>query len=193
MNHIGRALVVGLGNPGKRYREHRHNIGFMAIDRMAQRADESSPRVHFNAVVYDTRIEGMRVLLAKPQTFMNTSGNSVQSLVRFYRIPLDRILVIYDDLDIPFGALRIRSSGGSGGHKGMRSIIDRLSSQDISRMRLGIGRPPDAVDPSDYVLQKFRRSELDELDSLLDQAASAIEQFVCCGVESSMNRSNISG
>jgi PTH1 family peptidyl-tRNA hydrolase len=184
-----RYLIAGLGNPGKEHRSNRHNIGFMAIDRLAEENGISLSRVQSKAVVGNGRIAGVPVILAKPQTYMNRSGDSLGPLVNYYRIPLQNVLVIYDELDLPFGALRLRAEGGSGGHNGMKSIINHLG-HGFPRMRLGIGRPPGRMEPADYVLQDFRGPEVEIAGALLDEAAAAVETYLTEGIDLAMTRHN---
>lgn len=186
-------LIVGLGNPGREYRQNRHNTGFMAIDRLAERLGVSFSRLESRSLVTKGNYQGSRIVLAKPQTYMNLSGQAVGPLLRFYKIPLDNLLVIYDDVDLPLGILRIRPAGGAGGQKGMVSIIERLGTQDFPRMRVGIGRPPGRMDASAYVLQDFSKSEQDILNNTLDRAAEAALVFVTEGIQAAMNTFNGSG
>jgi PTH1 family peptidyl-tRNA hydrolase len=183
-------LIVGLGNPGRDYRRHRHNVGFMLADRLATDLGVRFTRRRARALVADTRIEAAKVILAKPQTFMNLAGESVSSLVRFYRPPLDHLLVVCDDLDLPRGILRLRPGGGSAGHKGLQSIFEALESQDFPRLRIGIGRPPGAMEPADYVLQPFAPEEHALMEAALDRAAQSARQFVTEGIQPAMNRFN---
>lgn len=185
-------LVVGLGNPGREYAQTRHNVGFQIVTRLAEKHEQSFSRMQNEALVAAGRIGNVRVVLAKPQTWMNESGRAVGSLVRFYKVEPARLLVIYDDLDIPVGALRLRSEGGSSGHKGMRSIIERLGTQEFPRLRVGIGRPPGRMDPADYVLQRFTRDEEALMDGVRDRAVEAIECFLAEGIAAAMNRFNTS-
>jgi len=183
-------LLVGLGNPGREYRETRHNVGFMVIDRLAQETGISLSRVQQKAIIGLGNLGERKVLLAKPQTFMNLSGESVAGLVRFYKIPLDQLIVVHDDLDLPYGTLRIRPDGGSAGQKGMQSIISRLGTQQFARLRFGIGRPPGSKQGASYVLHGFSPEEKKELDYLLSRAAEALKTFVVEGLETAMNRFN---
>jgi peptidyl-tRNA hydrolase, PTH1 family len=183
-------LIVGLGNPGRQYMNNRHNIGFRVIDRLAEHLGVSFSRVMFRALVTDTRYQERRLILAKPQTYMNESGQSVGSLVRFYKIPLENLLVIHDDVDLPFDTLRLRPKGGSAGQKGMASIIEYLGTQDFPRLRFGVGRPPGRMLAAAYVLQDFDREEAEILPQLLDRAADAAQLFVSAGLETSMNKYN---
>ena len=184
-----RYLIAGLGNPGKEHRQNRHNIGFMAVDRLADQFEISMSRAQSKAVVGNGRIAGEQVILAKPQTYMNRSGDSIGPLVNYYHIPLENVLVIYDELDLPFGALRLRPEGGSGGHNGMKSIINHLG-QGFPRMRLGIGRPPRRMEPADYVLQDFRGAEIEVADVLLTEAVSAVETYLSEGIDLAMTKHN---
>jgi len=183
-------LLVGLGNPGRAYRKNRHNVGFMLMDRLAERMNQSFSRVESQALLTKANYKGRRILLAKPQTFMNLSGQSVGALVRYYKIPLGNLLVAYDDVDIPFDTLRLRSEGGSGGHKGMQSIIQRLGGQGFPRVRIGIGRPPGRMEASDYVLQDFSSQELDMLPMILDRASDAALTYLTEGITEAMNQYN---
>jgi len=183
-------LLVGLGNPGREYRLTRHNIGFMVIDRLAQALNVQFGRVQFQALTTQVAMDGNRLILVKPQTFMNLSGQAVSALLKFYKIPLERMLVIHDDLDLPLGTLRLRPSGGSAGQRGLASIIDRLGTQEFPRLRLGIGRPPGQMEAAGYVLQPFLPAEQGTLKTVLDSAADACQVFVKSGLETAMNRFN---
>lgn len=183
-------LIVGLGNPGREYKENRHNVGFMLVDRLAARLGVSFSRVESRALVTRAETQGRRIILAKPQTYMNLSGGPVAALLRFYKIPRENLLVVYDDVDLPLGALRLRPGGGSAGQKGMKSIIDQLGSEEFSRLRIGIGRPPGRMDAAAYVLQDFSKSDLDLLQLTLDRAADAALAFVTEGLEPAMNQFN---
>jgi PTH1 family peptidyl-tRNA hydrolase len=183
-------LIVGLGNPGREYRETRHNIGFMAVDALAASLSIKLTRVQFKAITGTGYIEQSRVILAKPQTFMNLSGQAVSSLMHYYKIEKDHFLVINDDLDLPLGTLRIRPGGGSAGQRGMESIIEKLGTQEFPRLRLGIGRPPGQMDAKDYVLQTFSAAEADLLRLVLESAVSAVKTFVTEGLEPAMNKFN---
>ena len=184
-----RYLIVGLGNPGRGYAFNRHNIGFMAVDRLAARHGIDLKRVQSKAIVGNGRVADRPVILAKPQTFMNLSGGAVGSLAGYYRVPLGNLLLVYDELDIPFGVLRLREKGGAGGHNGMRSIIAQMGNE-FARLRLGIGRPPGRMDPAAYVLQDFGRDELPVVSDMLDTAVAAIETFVREGIALTMSRYN---
>ncbi|HET92309.1 MAG TPA: aminoacyl-tRNA hydrolase [Chloroflexi bacterium] len=186
-------VIAGLGNPGRQYRANRHNVGFLCLDRLATVHHLSFDRRQKRAEVAAGRIGERRVVLAKPQTFMNESGSAVGPLIQFYKVDVACLLVIYDDLDLPLGTLRMRPSGGSGGHKGMRSIMQHLGTQSFPRLRIGIGRPPGRMDPAAYVLQDFSTEELELLDDTLDRAVATIETWLDEGVEMAMSRHNAGG
>ena len=183
-------LIVGLGNPGREYRLNRHNIGFRAIDCLAQDWKIPLVNVRHKGLIGQGKLGEVRVILAKPQTFMNLSGQSVAPLLRFYKIPQEKMLIIYDDLDLPLGTLRLRENGGSAGHKGMTSIIEQLGSNDFPRLRLGIGRPAGRLPVEDYVLQNFTGKEEELLGSLLDRSAEAVEVFINKGINAVMTQFN---
>ncbi len=183
-------LLVGLGNPGREYKDSRHNFGFMLIDRLCVRLNARGMKVQSKAIVISTTHAERKLIFAKPQTFMNLSGQSVQGLAHFYKIPLTNLMVLSDDLDLPFGTIRIRASGGAGGQRGMGSIIEHLGTKDFPRLRLGIGRPPGRMAPADYVLQDFSREDLQALSEILDRAADAVLTFVTDGLNAAMNKFN---
>lgn len=187
---MSRYLIVGLGNPGRKYAGNRHNVGFRCVDHLASAHDLSFNRRQRQASVALGPILRRSVVLAKPRTYMNKSGHPVASLARFYRVPLDRLLVVYDDLDLPLGTTRIRPAGGSGGHRGMKSVIKQLGNQGFPRLRIGIGRPPGRMDPADYVLQDFSKDEETLLNRTLEQASSAIETWLAEGVDEAMSYYN---
>ena len=186
-------LIVGLGNPGREYKDNRHNFGFMLVDRLCVRLNVRGMKVQSKAIVLSTNYEGRKLIFAKPQTYMNLSGQSVQGLLRFYKLPLERLLLAHDDLDLPFGTIRLRPGGGPGGQKGVGSVIQQLGTQDFPRLRLGIGRPPGRMDAADYVLQDFPASDLTTLSELLDRAADAALTWVTDGLEAAMNKYNGGG
>ncbi len=183
-------LLIGLGNPGREYRDNRHNIGFMVIDRLAVRLDARGMKLQSKAIVITGNHAGHKLLLAKPQTYMNLSGTAVQGLAHFYKLPLENLLVAHDDLDLPFGTIRLRPGGGPGGQKGVASAIERLGTKDFARLRIGIGRPPGRMDPANYVLQDFSRDEMKALSEILDRAADAALTFVAEGLDMAMNKFN---
>jgi PTH1 family peptidyl-tRNA hydrolase len=186
----GAALIAGLGNPGREYAQTRHNIGFQIVSRLAEKHSLYFSRTQNEALVVVGRIGNARVVLAKPQTWMNESGRAVGPLVRFYQVELARLLIVYDDLDRPSGSLRLRSEGRHGGHNGMRSVIARLGTQEFARLRVGIGRPPGRMDPAAYVLQPFSRDEEILMDAARDRAVEAIECFLAEGIVAAMNKFN---
>jgi len=179
-------LIVGLGNPGRRYACNRHNVGFQTVDHLARQHGLAFARRKGKAKVAEGTVASRRVMLVKPQTYMNLSGESVASLARFFRVPSEHVLVIYDDLDLPLARLRLRPEGGPGGHKGLKSIIERLGTQAFPRLRVGIGRPLRG-DPVDYVLQDFAADEWSEVEVALDRAVAAVEHWLTYGVDSAMN------
>jgi PTH1 family peptidyl-tRNA hydrolase len=183
--------VIGLGNPGREHAGTRHNIGFQVISLLAEKNGLKFSRMQNNALIATGRIGNVRVVLAKPQTWMNDSGRAVGPLVRFYKVELTRLLVAYDDLDRPAGTLRLRKEGGDGGHKGMRSIITRLGTQEFGRLRVGIGRPPGRMDPAAFVLQPFTRDEELLMDMARARAVEAIEYFLAEGIVATMNKFNV--
>lgn len=183
-------LLIGLGNPGREYRDNRHNLGFMVIDRIIVRLNARGMKVQSKAIVTTATYEERKLILAKPQTYMNLSGQSAQGLLNFYKLPMENMLVAHDDLDLPFGTIRIRPGGGPGGQKGMASTIERLGTKDFPRLRIGIGRPPGRMDPSGYVLQDFSREEMKTLSEVVDRAAEAALAFVVEGLNKAMNKYN---
>jgi PTH1 family peptidyl-tRNA hydrolase len=183
-------LIVGLGNPGAQYARTRHNIGFRAVDALAERHGLTFSKVEHKAQTASGMIAGQRAILAKPLTYMNLSGDAVVPLARFYEIEPDRILIIADDLDIPLGTIRIRPSGSSGGQNGIRHIIERMGTQAIPRIRIGIGRPPGKMDAAAYVLTPFKADEeIIALESV-DRAVRAAETWLMDGIDAAMNRFN---
>jgi PTH1 family peptidyl-tRNA hydrolase len=190
-------LVVGLGNPGREYRETRHNVGFMLLDRLAVKLNVRFTRLQSRALVGSATFNPpkagaseRKIILAKPQTFMNISGQSVQGLVHFYKLPLTNLLVVHDDLDLPLGTIRIRPDGGSAGQKGMESILEHLSTDDFPRLRLGIGRPPGQMQAPDYVLQEFSNTDLTIISETFNRAVEAALTFVTEGLDAAMNKYN---
>jgi PTH1 family peptidyl-tRNA hydrolase len=182
-------LIVGLGNPGRRYERTRHNLGFMTIDRLAERMPAGVERSRFQAVYADTRDGEKRVVLAKPQTFMNESGVAVTQLARWLKIPRDRLLVIYDELDLPFGTIRLRADGSAGGHNGVQSVIDHLHTKDFARLRIGINRPVSGSTVP-YVLSRFTQHEQREVPGIVDRAVDAALSWLRDGVTAAMNEHN---
>lgn len=186
----GPFMIAGLGNPGRKYERNRHNVGFMLLNRLAAKLGDSFGKVQSKTLVAKVTYLGERVILVKPQTYMNSSGASVSSLLHFYQVPLENFLVAHDDIDLPLGTLRLRPSGGSAGQKGMQSIIARLGTEEFPRMRIGTSRPPGRMEAADYVLQDFPPDEQDLLDETLDRAIDAVLIFVQFGLERAMNAYN---
>jgi PTH1 family peptidyl-tRNA hydrolase len=186
----GPFLIVGLGNPGRKYELNRHNVGFMLLNHLSIKLGESFGKVEAKALISKTTYKGERVILIKPQTYMNDSGMSVSSLARFYRVPLDNLMVAYDDVDLPLGILRLRPSGGSAGQRGMQSIIERLGTDEFPRLRIGTGRPPGRMDAADYVLQDFPAQDADLLNETLDRAVDAVLTFIQESLDKAMNLFN---
>lgn len=185
-----RYLIVGLGNPGREYENTRHNVGFWTIDELARRGGVSVTKLERRALTADAMLSGKRVLLAKPQTFMNHSGEAVRQLLDFYKIDLTRMIVINDDIDIPLGTVRIRKEGSHGGQNGLRSIIQHVGSSDFARIRLGIGRPSGRRDPSSHVLSAFRGDDEITARQMVDRAANAVETWLTDGIDLTMTRWN---
>jgi peptidyl-tRNA hydrolase, PTH1 family len=183
-------IIVGLGNPGREYQNNRHNVGFMVLNQLAARLNVTFSRLESRALVTKTEYLGKRLILAKPQTYMNLSGQAVASLVRYYKSPLDHLLVVFDDVDLPFGSLRMRPAGGSSGQRGMASIIEKIGTQEFPRLRVGIDRPPGRMEAAAYVLQDFSKADAELLPAILDRAADAILTFVQDGLEMAMNQYN---
>ena len=183
-------MLVGLGNPGRMYRETRHNIGFLVLDKFAEEHGIKFSKVQNKAITGTGKCEGKKVLLVKPQTYMNLSGQAVSSLVRYYRIPLSNLIVVHDEVGLPFGAIRMRPGGGSAGQKGVASIIEKMGIQNFPRLRMGIGRPPGRMEAADYVLQRFSATDTEFLPEFLDRAVEALVCYMNHGLESAMNRYN---
>lgn len=186
----GLLLIAGLGNPGRRYRRNRHNVGFMFVDSLADELGTGFRRMQMKALTAEGRLEGRRLLLAKPQTWMNRAGESVAPLVRYYKVPYEDVLIVYDDLDLPQGAVRLRPAGGSGGHRGLESILRQIGSSDLPRLRIGIGRPPGQMDPADYVLQDFRESEWEAMKIALREAEECVRNMAIEGIDKAMTECN---
>jgi PTH1 family peptidyl-tRNA hydrolase len=185
-------LVVGLGNPGSRYASTRHNVGFMAVDRLREELGLGDYREKFSGETVRGDALGHGVVLLKPMTFMNVSGASVQPAMAFHKVPVQEVLVLHDELDLPFGDVRVKVGGGHAGHNGLRSIIERTSSPEFVRVRIGIGRPPPgfAGDVADYVLSGFDASEKAELPDVIGRAVVAARQVLASGAAAAMNQVN---
>ncbi len=184
-------LIIGLGNPGIEYQFTPHNMGFLAVDRIAEQCNVRVNNRHCRAQTARTSIAGHEVVLAKPETYMNLSGMSVSELVREYQVqPEEGLLVLYDELDLPFGTLRVRPRGRSAGHNGMQSVIAALGTQEITRIRMGVGPDYPVGDGARYVLSQFKKAQLPVVDQMLDQAADATGVIFAEGVQAAMNRFN---
>ena len=182
-------LVVGLGNPGEQYQRSRHNLGFMVVDRLAGRHQGELSRRRFKALSVTTEIRGRSALLAKPETFYNLSGESVSSMLGYYKIPVERLIVLHDDLDLETGRIRIKRGGGDAGNRGVRSIAESMS-PDFIRIRIGIGGPPGENESKDFVLRPMGRAELANFDPVIDRAADAVETLLAEDLERAMGRFN---
>ncbi|MBI2954162.1 MAG: aminoacyl-tRNA hydrolase [Chloroflexi bacterium] len=179
-------IVVGLGNPGKQYARNRHNVGFACVDLLASRHGLTSSQRRFKALVAEGQIAGQRVLLAKPQTFMNLSGEAVKSILGWYKLSPEDLLVIYDDMDLPLGRIRVRERGSAGGHRGVQSIIDHLKTAEFPRLRIGIARPDDR-EAKEHVLADFTSAERPLIAETLGKAADAVEMILAKGIVAAMN------
>ena len=185
-----RFLIVGLGNPGPRYVGTRHNAGFLVADELAARMGGSFKAHKGRADLVEGRLAGHSVALVKPKCYMNESGGPIVAISRFYKVGVERIVLVHDELDLPFGGLRLKRGGGEGGHNGLKSTSTALGSREYLRVRFGIGRPPGRQDPADYVLREFAAAERKELGFLLDRAADAVEALLAKGLEAAQNEFN---
>ncbi len=182
--------IVGLGNPGRQYEETKHNVGFHVIDKLAEKYDIDVNKFKNKAFVGDGTIKGKRVLLVKPQTYMNLSGESVREIVNFYKIPQERFVVIFDDTSLPCGSVRIREKGSHGGHNGIRNIIDQMGTDEFNRIKVGIGEKPSGWDLADYVLAKFNPDDLPLMEQGMDKAVQGVELMLSRGIKEAANRVN---
>lgn len=182
-------LVVGLGNPGRRYVRTRHNVGFKVIENLQERWQIQGESAQLGALVGSGMIASTRVTLARPQKFMNRSGHPVASIAGYYKLEDKDVIVVHDDVDLPFGQVRVKRGGGHGGHNGLRDIIKHFG-RDFPRIRVGVGRPPEGWDTADYVLGKWGPSEQDEVSHMVDQASNAVEAVLRDGLEAAMNQFN---
>jgi PTH1 family peptidyl-tRNA hydrolase len=180
-------LVVGLGNPGAKYAGNRHNVGFLVVDLLAERMGARFKAHKGRADVVEGRLAGQRVVLAKPSSYMNLSGGPVASLRDFFKVPAERIVVVHDELDLPFATLRLKRGGGDNGHNGLRSLTQSLGTKEYLRVRWGIGRPPGRQDPADFVLKDFTAAERKELPFHVDRAADAVEALLTTSLEAAQN------
>lgn len=185
----GRYLIVGLGNPGRKYRNNRHNVGFRVVDLLAERHGLDLARLELKALVGKGIVLTRQVIVAKPQTYMNESGRAVGQLLNYYDVPLMNLMVVYDEIDLPLGTLRLRERGGSGGHNGMKSIISHVG-QDFPRLRLGVGRPPGRMEAAAYVLRDFKGDDKITAEEMVSMAVDAIESYLQDGIDKAMTRYN---
>jgi PTH1 family peptidyl-tRNA hydrolase len=183
-------LIVGLGNPGAEYADNRHNLGFMVVDELARRGRAAAARAKFGAEILEATIGGARLLLCKPQEYMNVSGQAVARVAGFWKIGLAETIVVHDELDLPFDRMKLGAGGGPGGHNGIKSIISSLGDPGFARVRIGIGRPAPGRDPADWVLSDFSRAETALLPDVVGRAADAVEAIVKDGLTTAMNRFN---
>lgn len=183
-------VVVGLGNPGSQYAQTKHNIGFVTVDYFAEQHNIKFNKVKHKAVIGEGIISGEKLMLVKPQTYMNDSGECVMELVNFYKLPLENLIVIYDDIDLPVGKVRIRPSGSSGTHNGMRSIIYLLNRQEFPRIRIGVGKQPEYMDLADYVMTRFSKDEIPLIEEAVKKAALTVEEITRSGISAAMNKYN---
>jgi PTH1 family peptidyl-tRNA hydrolase len=184
-------VLVGLGNPGKKYAGTRHNVGFEVLAEMARRHGGARPKIKFEAELSEVAVAGRKLLLEAPQTYMNVSGRSIRQLVDFYQMAVADLLITCDDINLPLGKLRIRRSGSAGGQKGLESVIQHLGTPGVARMRIGIDLPPAGRDSADYVLERFHKSELAAVDEAIRTAGDAVEVWLAEGIDRAMNRFNI--
>jgi len=183
-------LVAGLGNPGPEYAGNRHNLGTMVVDLLAERMSGRFKAHKSRTEILEGRLAGQRVVLAKPRSYMNESGGPVASVTDFFKVPLDRLVVVHDELDLPFGGLRLKLGGGDNGHNGLKSLRRSLGSGDFNRVRIGIGRPPGRMDAAAFVLRDFSAAERKDLAVEVDRAADAVEALVADGMEKAQNTFN---
>ncbi|MDO5717471.1 MAG: aminoacyl-tRNA hydrolase [Tissierellia bacterium] len=183
-------IIVGLGNPGLKYEATRHNAGFMVIDLLAKKLGIKVKKIKWKSLYEKVNLRGESIILLKPQTFMNNSGIAVKEIVDYFGVDIEDLIVIYDDIDIPFGTIRIKKSGSSGSHNGMKSIIYHLNDDSFPRIRLSIGKKPDYFDLADYVLSGFSKKEAEVFDREVSAAASAVERILSEGLDAAMNEFN---
>lgn len=183
-------LVAGLGNPGKEYSSSRHNIGFMVVDEIARRLGVNIKKRGFKSLFAESFLEGKKLLLLKPQTYMNLSGEAISDAVEFFKIPLKDVIVVHDEIDLPLGSMKIKTGGGSAGHKGVQSIISRLGDSGFVRVRVGIGKPIQKSEVIDHVLSGFEGGEKRIMEDMVDRTADAVSEIILRGLDSAMNKFN---
>ena len=184
-------LIVGLGNPGLQYEKTRHNAGFMVIDALAEKYGVGFPKRKYDALIGECKIGDNRIMLVKPQTFMNLSGKAVTAICSFYKIPYDKVIVMFDDVSLDVGKIRVRRKGSDGGHNGIKDIIELSGTSDIPRIKIGVGKKPNAeYDLKDWVLGKFSKEDLDSFQKATEIGVKAAEEIIKRGIDSAMNRYN---
>ena len=181
-------IIVGLGNPGREYASTRHNIGFMVVTELARRSGAEGAKKRFRSEIAEGRLHGEKIVLVAPQTYMNLSGHAVREAVNWYNVPHEDVLIVFDDMDLPFGQLRLRDNGSGGGHNGLKSIIEQLGGNDVPRLRVGIGRGRSSA--TSHVLSRFSPEEQKALPELIAKVADAVELWMTEGVSSAMNAVN---
>ena len=184
---VDRYIVVGLGNPGDKYARTRHNIGVMTVEKLLERTGTSFKSHKSGCLIAETQLGDERVVLARPTTYMNDSGRPVRELSRWYKAPPEHLIVVHDELDLPFSEIRVKSGGGTAGHNGLGSIVSHLGTKDFLRVRVGIGRPPGRKEAVGHVLNEFSAGERKELPDVIERAADAVEEVLNAGVERAMN------
>lgn len=183
-------LIAGLGNPGAEYERTRHNIGFRVLDLLAERLGTRFKRGRTSALVAEARDGDLRIVLAKPTTYMNLSGNAIAPLARYFKIEPERVVVVHDEIDLPFGSLRVKFGGGTAGHNGLRSLVSSLGTPEFARVRVGVGRPAGRKEAADHVLDAFSKAEEKEVPIVVAEAADAVQEIMRDGVERTQNRIN---
>lgn len=183
-------IIVGLGNPGKEYAKTRHNLGFLAIDKLSEKLCVSINKTKFNGMIGEINHNGEKILLVKPQTFMNLSGNCVKEIVDFYKLAVENLIVIYDDIDIEFGKIRIRPSGSPGTHNGMRNITNMIQSQNFCRIRIGTGKPKNNQELYNFVLSEFSSDEMKIVDDVTTKVSQAVLEILDSDILEAMNSFN---
>ena len=183
-------MLLGYGNPGKEYEKTRHNLGFMVLDRVAEKLNVNIEKEKLSGVLGDARANGEKLLLVKPTTYMNLSGNCVAEVLNFYKAHPQDLIVIYDDIDIDIGKIRIKPSGSPGTHNGMRNITNKIGTNDFIRVRVGSGKPQNGQNLADFVLGEFKREEIDDINKAIISAAEAVVEIINNGVHSAMNKYN---
>ena len=183
-------VVVGLGNPGKDYTNTRHNVGFNTVDLIGKRNSINLNKIKFNSIYGEGNIGGEKILLVKPQTYMNNSGTSVRDISQYYKIPIENIIVIVDDIDIDFSSVKLRAKGSAGSHNGLKSIINHLQKEEFPRVKVGIGKKYENQDLADFVLSRFSKDEQVDIDMSVITAAEAVESIIKDGIDTAMNKYN---